>query len=365
MTVCKYLVAAFVAGASFGPGVRAQPPDEVPRGTAAEQQEQEQEQWRKEHEKWKAERLKREALARRTPSGVLWQFVAAIETNDLVLAAFNVEGYRDPTSLVRVQALRAKTPGEARFSITPLFGEAPAEAGEGAEIEARVAVSLRQSGLWSDEALLLQKATSVERLTMRRSEQGDWKIVPKKPLALPAPPQDQSVEAQTRAVEASVRTAQSEEDGLLNIWARALVAPREMLVASTARSSVQNVKQVLLGALQLTQDYDEKFAFTAANFREKVMPYVKNEALFLAPALDEEKAFAYAINPTLPGKSIAQIDEAAQTVAIYEATADGKVLYRFDGKAVVGFVDGHVALVGPEQAEKMVWAIEPRVGLAN
>ena len=83
------------------------------------------------------------------------------------------------------------------------------------------------------------------------------------------------------------------------------------------------------------------------------MPYVKSRQVFRAPALDGEELSPYALNPAIAGKSLAQFDEPARTVALYEGGPDGQPVFRFGGKAVVGFVDGHVELVGPEEAAKL------------
>jgi prepilin-type processing-associated H-X9-DG protein len=228
-----------------------------------------------------------------------------------------------------------------------------------------VAVFLQQRGPFEDDPLLQHRTLYIERLSLHRPENGEWKILPRPAPAPPASPADETAQAQAQRIEAAVRAAQSETDGFLNAWARALSSPRQLLVRSAARASQQNIKQVLLGMMQLAQDYNETFAFTSDNFREKLLPYVKSETIFLAPVLDEEKEFAYALNPALAGKGLAQLDEPAQTVAIYEATPDGKALFRFDGKAVVGFADGHVALVAPGELNKLVWDFEPPLGRPN
>lgn len=63
---------------------------------------------------------------------------------------------------------------------------------------------------------------------------------------------------------------------------------------------------------------------------------------------------ALALNPALVGVRIASVRRPAQTVMLFEG-ASGKPRFRHDGKAVVGFVDGHAARVTPEEARKLVW----------
>ncbi len=348
----KYLALCVVAASTQSAWAQPlQPPATVlpvaPPGQTPEQQRQQME----------AEQLKSEAEQRHTPQGTLQQFAMAINDNNLTLAARCVEGGRASADLKRLQSRQEKAPSSSRLEVTPLF-EQPAE-GE-AEFMARVAVSLRAQGLMSDDALLQSKSTFIERVSMQLRKNGEWKIVARPAPPRPQAPEDGSTQAQAQAIEAAARAAQSEEDGFLNTWARAMVQPHALLMHSVALSSMSNVKQILLGIIQLTQDYDEKFAFTTANFHDKVFPYIKSEQVFQAPAVDEDKPLAYTVNPTLAGKSLADLDEPAQTVAVYEAGPDGKPLFRFGGKAVIGFADGHVRLIGPEQAQNMTWQLKPK-----
>ena len=157
------------------------------------------------------------------------------------------------------------------------------------------------------------------------------------------------------AIESRIKSAQSEADGFLNTWVRALAQPRALLFNTASRTSITNVKLLMLAMLQVAQDDHEKFAFTPANFQEKLRPYVKGRETFLAPILFEDKPFAYTLSPNIAGKNLAQFAEPARTVAIYEADKDGKPLFRFDGKAVIGFIDGHVKLTTPQEAEALIW----------
>ena len=305
-----------------------------------------------------AEQLKTEARERRTPEGMLWQFSTAINDNNLVLAARSVEGGQANADLRKLQAKQEKAPRNLRLDVTPLFEHI--DKGQ-REFEWRVAVSLRSSGLMGGDALLQSKTTFIERLTLRRDKSGEWKIVPRQ-----APPEivalnwRNSVQDQAQAIEEATRAAQSEDDGFLNTWARAMLRPRDILVRSTARDSLSNIKQLGLGIMQLSQDYDEVLSFSTANFQDRLMPYIKSTQLFLAPALDEDKAIAYAINPAIAGKSLASFDDVAHTVAIYEAGPDGRPLFRFNGKAAVGFMDGHAALVGPEEMPGLIEKPKPK-----
>lgn len=43
-----------------------------------------------------------------------------------------------------------------------------------------------------------------------------------------------------------------------------------------------------------------------------------------------------------------------RTVMFYEGR-DEKLIFRYNGKAAVCFVDGHTALVSPEEAKSLIW----------
>ena len=129
--------------------------------------------------------------------------------------------------------------------------------------------------------------------------------------------------------------------------------PDVMLKWLSSEESMTQVKSLSLGLMQYLQDYDEKFAFTPETFKEAISPYIKDKALFTAPN-DAPDTQSYAVNPNLPGRTLAQIAEPSKIVAIYLGR-DGKLVFRFDGKAVVGFADGHVELVDKAQAETLRW----------
>lgn len=349
----KYLLLCSLAAGS-AQAARAQEPDAAPvlPATPAQAPDPALEQARARVE---AEQRRSEATERGTPQGTLDQFTQAVSFNDLMLAARCVEGGRASTDLKKLQARQEKMPRTLRLEETPLFGEAvPARA----EFEARVAVSLRADGLMGD-ALQQSKITFIERVTMRRDGK-EWKIVPRQAPPQRQAPRFESVPDKAQALEDAALAAQSEDDGLLNTWARTMVQPHAVLMRAVSQSSLMNIKQLGLGVLQLSQDYDEVLSFTTANFQDRVMPYVKSTQVFLAPTLDEGKAFAYAINPAIAGRSLASFDDPAHTVAIYEAGPDGQPLFRFGGKAAVGFMDGHAELVGPDDVPGLVEKPKPK-----
>ena len=117
-----------------------------------------------------------------------------------------------------------------------------------------------------------------------------------------------------------------------------------------AELSQGNLKQLGLGVLQFVQDYDEVFAFAPPYLIEAISPYVRSTTIFRVPNTNE----IYTFNANLSGLKQADIDEVYQTVLFYEGQNETPI-FRYDGRAAIGFADGHVALVSPEEADKLIW----------
>jgi prepilin-type processing-associated H-X9-DG protein len=83
------------------------------------------------------------------------------------------------------------------------------------------------------------------------------------------------------------------------------------------------------------------------------MPYIKNESIFKCPS-DASGAVSYSFNANLAGVKLAKVSAPAETVMIYEGK-NGKLDFRHEGKAAVGFADGHAKLVNAEGAKKLHW----------
>ena len=120
--------------------------------------------------------------------------------------------------------------------------------------------------------------------------------------------------------------------------------------SAKAKRSMRQLKMLGLGVIQLVQDYDERYAFAPEYMQEALLPYLRDRELFFLPDSKE----LYAFNENLSDKSVAQVGEPARTVMFYEG-ADEKPTFRYDGKAAIGFADGHVALVSPDEAAKLIW----------
>ncbi len=111
-----------------------------------------------------------------------------------------------------------------------------------------------------------------------------------------------------------------------------------------------NLRQLASAAMQFVQEYDEKMAFDASNFRERIKTYVRGEKTFLNPKTGQP----FAMNPALANIEISKIAAPSQTVLFYTG-ANGVLSFDNFDKAAVAFVDGHVQIISRAEAAKLRW----------
>ena len=135
----------------------------------------------------------------------------------------------------------------------------------------------------------------------------------------------------------------------------AILFPVFQKVRGNARLAVceTNVRQIELGFIQYTQDHNDKLPPSAAAYKDAVFPYIKNEAVFRCPSQEGEGA-AYSMNSSLQGKSLDDLAHPEKIVLIYEGQ-NQTLDFRHDGKAVVGFADGHDKALTEAEAQNLKW----------
>ncbi len=117
-----------------------------------------------------------------------------------------------------------------------------------------------------------------------------------------------------------------------------------------AERSMNNLKQLGLGVAQFLQDYDEIYAFEPRYLSEAISPYVASRMIFQVPDTNE----IYTFNTNLSGLNIHQVRSSEKTVLFYEGQNE-KPTFRYDGRAAIGFADGHAALIAPDEAKNLIW----------
>ena len=115
------------------------------------------------------------------------------------------------------------------------------------------------------------------------------------------------------------------------------VGDTTVTTATTEPASVSNLKQLGLGLMQYVQDWDETLPSMkdAATVKTALLPYVKNEQLFMQP--DTKRP--YRPNASLSKRSLASFDNPATMVVLYEDAPEP------DNTRAVAFLDGHVKRV--------------------
>ncbi len=126
--------------------------------------------------------------------------------------------------------------------------------------------------------------------------------------------------------------------------------------ATPAERSMENLRKLGLCAAAFAQDYDDAYVFGAPYYREALAPYMRNSTVFVAPELFlvPNTNEIYSFNGNLSGLKTDEIKKPAQTILFYEGQNETPV-FRYDGKAAIGFADGHVALITPDEAKSLVW----------
>jgi prepilin-type processing-associated H-X9-DG protein len=262
--------------------------------------------------------LRAGAQDRSTPEATVRTFMAAFGSGDLKTAVACVKGAQPSPVLLAELAQQIKKEPLS----TTLTNVKTALNGNSAVVTGQVSIKSGKQ----------DKAETLSTQVNLALSDGKWQIVPE-----------------------AARMQQSKPD-MVNALAYVLTDSRVFTRAREAArgvSCLSNVKQICLGMIMFTQDYDEKFKLKPETYKKSIMPYIKTEAIFKCPS-DTTGGVAYSFNSNLAGVSIAKLQNPADTVMIYEGK-NGKLDFRHDGKAAVGFADGHAKLMNAEGAKKMRW----------
>lgn len=147
--------------------------------------------------------------------------------------------------------------------------------------------------------------------------------------------------------------------GIIERMAAYIGFPERAIENNQANVSLNNAKEVLVTLLGFSSDpfstdADRNAPVSNATLKEKLLRYVKNEDVFTAPG-GAKGSVGYRLNLALGNFfDLTRVAAPAETVALYESKNDD-LDFRYDGKAVVAFADGHVALVSREEAKLLRW----------
>lgn len=121
-------------------------------------------------------------------------------------------------------------------------------------------------------------------------------------------------------------------------------------------SCESNVKQIDLGVMQYTQDWDNAYPVSAARYKKAVFPYIRTEQVFHCPS-DTAGGDSYSFNRNLQAKSLDTLFNPVApgtAVAVYEGK-NQVLTFRHSQRAVVGFADGHVKALGHDLPHDLTW----------
>lgn len=201
-----------------------------------------------------------------------------------------------------------------------------------------------------------------ERLRLHR-ENNIWKIVPETPQEF---------------------FIDRDRGFLLNL-ATAIAHPEVMLSKQETATCLDRAKLVSLSWLSFQMEYEDEervIGINSANFKDKLLPVLKNEQIFHCPA-DKSDQISFSFNGNLTGRAWSEFatpipvdplryltpiaielfdtrHRAAwkfrndKLVLFYEGSGN-HLNFRHNGYAVVCLVDGHVQLVSEQQASRLMW----------
>lgn len=244
------------------------------------------------------------ASAQDSPSAKVEQYVAALNNHQFGKAAGYVDGANPATDFSRYLKFMSGLP---KFVVTVT---GTSKAGE--------------------KAVVLYRCIQGQRTTNEtvhlRQVAGQWKVVPEK--------------------------SSSSLGGYAYALAHPTMIPKAR-EAAKATAALSNAKQLAVGYLIYSGDNGDKFDLTSATAQKKLAPYLKNPALWTAPD-DPKGTRSFSVNEALNGKSYETIRDLTKTVLLYEGRS-GKPKFRYNGRAVIAFADGHAKLITQSEASQLIW----------
>lgn len=109
-------------------------------------------------------------------------------------------------------------------------------------------------------------------------------------------------------------------------------------------SCQSNLKQIALAMQMYAQDYQGRLP-DALRWKEQLLPYTRNEALYGCPGGEGAGPGPYAMNARYSGATLADIPHPETAILAYDADEAGRPVARHNGGTDCAFADGHVKWV--------------------
>lgn len=262
-----------------------------------------------------------------TPEAALRSFFAAFSKEDFKGAAACVVGAHPDRLNNKSFDLAARTP-HGSFVITDLHVNAQQDTAS-ATYNLTIGANNGRQRLFSDQTVGFKRIGT------------NWKIVPITQKDAHTRSQKQQKYASTLAFMVAMP-----EEALETM----VLEPKR---AAESNLCLTKIRQLCLAALKYAQDNGGGYNFKPTAYEAALTPYVKNKRDFHCP-LDTKGESSYSFNRYLAGQKLSAIASPSTTVLIYEGKNE-TLNFRHNGKASVGFADGHVKLVTATEAKSLRW----------
>jgi len=337
------------------------------------------------------------AIAQQTPEVALQSFVAALNKNDLDGAAKLVSGgvvpsfikgslLANPPLLLTVDGVAATVAGDyafVTFDLTMRAGpNGPAVTQksyqvlvrdgsdwliDGPEYKGRLALMVnilamesqdRRSGTAAAQGPLVTRFPNIGQqggrpsMVVRRCVLPSYHVQEQRHSALSAPA--------VHAIASEIGLKSTSDKGVPAPKVRPTNAPQLAGAAPKATDQItlaclHNAKALTLAVLMFVADHHEVFSLTSLNWQRQIMPYVGKPTSFSCP-FDDSKGDSYSFNDGIAGRGLYDLIRGSVTVVLYEGQ-QGRLNFRHNGRAAVGFADGHSEMVNPLQAKNLAWRL--------
>jgi prepilin-type processing-associated H-X9-DG protein len=277
-----------------------------------------------------------------SPEATLRSFIAALNRYDVNGAAACVEGGQVSAMLKELP----KSLKEFRVSMRVEGLQTSVRKNEATVTVERFVVQQYAAGAPPERRDMTQEIGAQNVFVQRRA--GKWKLVPPARIASTEPETSLSryisLFAMTREVEQTMRAEAYEAVCISNM--------RQLGLGVFQMSFIANQPLRLKGSLKKNLEAHIRSGGDSGNS----VTAARVEPLFHCPA-DKSDAGSYSFNRNLEGMTQQDVDRLAnprRTVLLYEGK-NGRLDFRHNGRATVGFTDGSARLVDRQQAKSLRW----------
>ncbi|RYG62880.1 hypothetical protein EON80_22285 [bacterium] len=137
---------------------------------------------------------------------------------------------------------------------------------------------------------------------------------------------------------------------ILNHAIHQILHPQPTKSDPLAEAALTNLKHLGLAANMFAHSFNGVFACYPQYVEQALESYLQNAGMWKVPGYSTRFTF----NPNLSSYQFSRDDESSRIVLFYEGQ-DQKPLFRYAGKAAIGFADGHAVLVSPDEMKELIW----------